>query len=198
MKVHRDDLVSLQCMVKREAERLSYQRLKDKAMTHLKLKLCGGAEPENAIEKVEEKSKQNQRKPAKKRDRKSDNEESDLKEDKLTLRQKKPKPKELPSPKRRNTNIYPEGMKLDVVIEKSAEKQQTAEEERDILTKEKPAAILHDASIKIIEKPIDAGNSSARNSTAIDGERGLLHRWDIDSDLHSDKQCSERERERTG
>ena len=93
LKVHRDELVSLKCLVKREAERLSYQRLKDKAMTHLKLR--GGAEPEKAIEKVEEKSKQNQRKPARKRNRKRDDEESDLKEDKLTLRQKKQKPKEI-------------------------------------------------------------------------------------------------------
>ena len=200
LKVHRDELVTLKCMVKREAERLSYQRLKDKAKTHWKLR--GGAEPAKAIEKVEEKSQQNLRTPAKKRERKidEDDEEPDHKEDKLILRQKKPKPKEVPSPKRRNTNIHPE-MNLDAVIEdvakeSSAEKQQSAQEERDILTKDTPAAILDNASLKINEKPIDTSNSLTRNSAALGGERGLRYRWDIDSDLHTDEHCSERERER--
>ena len=112
LKLYRDETVFLKCMVKREAGRLSYQRLRDKARNQLKLR--GGTEPEKATEKVKL-PRQQQRNQAKKRDRESDDGGYELKECELTLRRRSQNSDEVPNPKRRHTSQHPEGMQLDIV-----------------------------------------------------------------------------------
>ena len=63
LKKLRNDPVHMKCMVKRTAQRLSYKRLKEKAMN--RLKLLGFAELENASEKDWEKPSPNPTKTSK-------------------------------------------------------------------------------------------------------------------------------------
>ena len=150
-----------------------------------KLKLLGGAEPEKTTEKVNEEPLQTNRKQAKKRERRSDDCESNLEEDVLTLRQKKPKPKEVPDPQRKNTNQHPQCMSLHA-----------SQEEVDELKNNKLAAVSAEATITSAVVRGTKNGHPLRDSTVFDGERGVETRWSIDSDLHSEKICSERERER--
>ena len=102
----------------------------------------------------------------------------------LTLRQIKPKPKEVPDPKRRNTNQHPQSAILNA-----------AQEETDILPNDKPLAISAEDAITTAVDRAPKNDHLLKDSTAIYGERGVETRCSIDSDLDSEKKFSERERE---
>ena len=190
-------------MAKRQAERLSYQRLRDKARN--KLKLLGGTESDKAATKNEELEVQNQRVPAKKRVRKGDNETPELKTSALSLRKSPQKLEEVPSPKRRNTNLYPERMLLDIP-ENSVEiqndvNQTDANNTTNISAEAKTETDLDKNSVKVMgDQPTENNglrynDQSPVNPEGAGVERGVGTRWNIDSDLHSEKKGSERERQ---
>ena len=167
-RVSGDESVFLKCLVKKEAERITYERISVAAKSQLKLR--GGATTKE--EGVKQKS-------SKKRDRKTGDEEQQP----CLLRKPPGDTDEAPLPKRRNTN------KLSSETEKKEELEANNEKSSQAQDAKYPSEDREDIEMIGHEKNEPEG-SAHEMLTSTDGdktEKSISERWDTDAELKKEK-----------